>query len=92
MGEEGVDVGKRGGQRVQREGGQGRKLTLGPFHHDEDTVNVAVHVGEEASQLHRERFQTFAEGVKFRHDERGRRHVREPDAFPQVPDGDAGFL
>lgn len=91
-GEERVQVGEGGGEGGQGQGGQGAEFALGPFHDDEDAVDVAVDVGEEFGELDAEGFEAFAEGVE-RGDDQGRGgHVRGADAFAEVPHCDAGFL
>ena len=62
--EERMDVGEGGGERGAGVAGYGVEFTFGPVHNDEDTVDVAVDVGEEFGKLDGEAFEGFAEGVK----------------------------
>jgi len=90
--EDGVQVGEGGGEGGEGEGGEGGEFALGPFHDDEDAVDVAVDVGEKFSELDAEGLEAFAEVVELGDDQRGGGHVGGADAFAEIPDCDAGFL
>jgi len=90
--EDGVDVvegGGYGGEGERRHGGQ---FAFGPLHDYEDTVHVAVDVGEEFGEFNCQRFEAFAEIVQLSDNDRCRAHVGCAHALTEVPYSNASFL
>ncbi len=83
--EDGVDVVEGGRDGGLRQGGDGGKLTLGPFHDDQNAVDVTIHVGEESGEFERQSLQTLAQIIEAFGDDRRRGHVGCSHRLPKIP-------